>query len=582
MIEPTKRQAVILAADVAGYTRLMGEDEIGTLVALGQFRRGVFQPAVADHDGSVVKNMGDGWLVEFNSAGDAVNCALQIQNNLVDNDLIRLRIGVHVGDVFHQDEDIFGESVNIAARLQEISHPGGIALSAASQKLLDHNIAKDFTDTGVKKLKNINEVIRVYQSGGGAGDISTIDLDQMANLALPSKPSIAVLPFDNMSRDPDQEYFSDGLTEDIITSLSYMRSLFVIARNSSFAFKGQSVNIRDIGDKLGVRYVLEGSVRTAGTRVRVNAQLIEARTAGHIWARRYDRQMEDIFDLQDEITRDIAASVEGQLEVTERAEAAQKPTQSMDAWNCLQRGKWHHYLRTEDHTAKGRQWFEMAIEKDPEFAAAYAGLASCAIQEVFNSYTKDVPGTVRDGFIAGQKAMELDPRDSYVQSSFGGVCIIAGEHSKAIAASRTALNLNPNDARAQSMLALALFLGGNAKEAIPNFQESIRLNPQDRRQTLNFMTLGCCHHVLGELDDAIVNVDLAIEGEDVGIWPHLMRASILADREDHDEATATIAHALTYFPDLTCKIVPTMAPNTHPPYMEVLVDGLRKAGLSEG
>ncbi len=581
MNTPTRRLAAILAADVAGYTRLMSDDEVGTLAALRQFRTELFQPTVSEHGGEVVKNMGDGWLVEFASATEAVNCAIEMQNYLAGTDPIRLRIGIHVGDIFHQDEDIFGEAVNIAARLQEISYPGGIALSEVSKNSLDDKVAKDFTDTGKKNLKNINNAIRVYQSGDGAGNISTIDLGRMANPALPSKPSIAVLPFDNMSRDPEQEYFSDGLSEDIITSLSYVRALFVIARNSSFAFKGQSVNIRDIGEKLGVRYILEGSVRTAGSRVRVNAQLVEARTAGHIWARRYDRQMEDIFDLQDEITRDIAASVEGELEVTERAQAAQKPTQNLDAWNCLQRGKWHHYLRTKEHTAEGRRWFERAIEKDPKFAAAYAGLASCAIQEVFNSYTNDVPSTIRDGFAAGQKAMEFDPRDSYVQSSFGGICIVAGEHNQGVAASRKAMELNPNDARAQSMLALALFLGGNAKEAIPNFQESIRLNPQDRRQTLNFSTLGCCHHDLGELDDAIVNVDLAIEGEDVGIWPHLMRAAILADRGEQQEAEATIDHALTYFPNLTCNIIPTMAPNTHPPYMDILVAGLRKAGLAE-
>ncbi|MEE9589593.1 MAG: adenylate/guanylate cyclase domain-containing protein, partial [Hyphomicrobiaceae bacterium] len=347
----TRKLAAILAADVVGYSRLMGEDEAGTLAALKAHREELVEPKIAEHNGRVVKLMGDGLLAEFGSVVSAVQCAVEIQRAMAERNTdlpegrrIDFRVGINLGDVIVEGEDIYGDGVNIAARLEGLAEPGGICVARNVFDQVKGKVDTAFEDLGERKIKNIAEPLRVYSVRPDNSDRPARAMEDA--LALPQRPSIAVLPFENMSADPEQEFFADGITEDIITELSKFRSLFVIARNSSFAFKGQPTDAKEVSAKLGVRYVVEGGVRRAGNRVRVTAQLIDAVDDKHIWAERYDRDLEDIFAVQDEVTRAIVSTIEPQLGSTERQRARRKPTESLDAWECYQRSLWHLYQYT--------------------------------------------------------------------------------------------------------------------------------------------------------------------------------------------------------------------------------------------
>jgi TolB-like protein/class 3 adenylate cyclase len=343
-----RRLAAILAADVAGYSRLMGVDEEGTLTALKAYRREVIDPKIAEHRGRIVKTTGDRALVEFASAVDAVRCAMEIQRAMTKRSAeipeerrIEFRIGINVGDIIIDEGDIYGDGVNIAARLETLASPGAICLSDHAYQQIKGKLALEVSDMGEQQLKNIAQPVRVYG----------VRLDDAATrpaLSLPDRPSIAVLPFQNMSGDPDQEYFADGMVEDIITALSRMPRLFVIARNSSFTFKGRLVDVKHVGRELGVRYVLEGSVRKAGTRVRITGQLIDASTGMHLWADRFEGALEDIFDLQDQVTMSVVGAIAPQLEQAEIERAKHKPTESLDAYDYFLRGMASYYRRTRE------------------------------------------------------------------------------------------------------------------------------------------------------------------------------------------------------------------------------------------
>jgi adenylate cyclase len=334
----TRRLAAILAADVAGYSRLIGADEDGTLDRLRSVRAEVIDPKIAAHHGRLVKTMGDGLLVEFASVVDALRCATEVQqemtglnSDIADAERIEYRIGIHQGDVVVEDEDIFGDGVNVAARLEGLSDPGGICISARVQEDAAGKLDLSFEDLGEQALKNIARPIRAYRVRTGSGPSATVQ----AALPLPDKPSIAVLPFQNMSGDPEQEYFADGMVEEIITALSKIRWFFVIARNSSFTYKGRAVDMKQVARELGVRYVLEGSVRKGGNRLRITAQLVEAETGNHLWAERYDRDVSDIFAVQDEITERVVAAIEPELYAAENIRSQRKLPESLDAWECV-------------------------------------------------------------------------------------------------------------------------------------------------------------------------------------------------------------------------------------------------------
>ncbi len=369
-----RRLAAILAADVVGYSRLTGVDEEGTIARLRALRRELIDPAIDTHRGRIVKTTGDGILIEFASVVDAVRCAVEVQREITTRNTdvradqrIEFRVGIHIGDVVVDGDDLLGDGVNVAARLEGIAEPGAICLSRAAYEQVHGKLDLVAEDMGEQRLKNIARPMRAYR----------VLLDKGLHkpgpaLPLPDKPSIAVLAFANMSGDPEQEYFSDGLAEDIITSLSHSRSLFVIARNSSFTYKGRAVDVKQIARELGVRYVLEGSVRRGGNRVRVTAQLIDAETGNHIWAERYDRDFADVFAVQDEITQAVAIAIEPTVAEMERQRAVRKPPENLGAWEAYQRGLWHMSRISSEENETAKHFFRRAIECDPNFAAAYA------------------------------------------------------------------------------------------------------------------------------------------------------------------------------------------------------------------
>src|SRR5215475_12684625 len=386
-----RRLAAIFAADVAGYSRQMGVDEVGTLAALKAVRREIVDAAIAAHNGRIFKTTGDGMLVEFASAVDATQCAIEIQRGAAARNAtvqqlqrIEFRIGIHVGDIIVDEDDIFGDGVNIAARLEGIAEPGGICISDDAQRQIRRKVDIAFEDMGPQKLKNIAEPMRAWRLGITASSCAAAPMEAPVEstqaLAIPDKPSIAVLPFQNISGDPVQEYFADGMVEEIITALSKVRWFFVIARNSTFTYKGRAVDVKQAGRELGVRCVLEGSVRKSGNRIRVTAQLVEAETGKHVWAERYDRDLADIFALQDEITEAVTIAIAPAIDDAEQQRAMRKPPGSLDAWAAYQRGLWQVSKFTVEDNSLAEQFFRHAIDLDPTFSGAYGGLATVYAQ----------------------------------------------------------------------------------------------------------------------------------------------------------------------------------------------------------
>jgi adenylate cyclase len=474
-----RRLAAILAADVVGYSRLIGLDEEGTLARLKAIRSGLIDRKIAEHHGRIVKTTGDGILVEFHSVVDALRCANEVQADMAERNAavpaerrIEWRIGINVGDIVVEDGDILGDGVNIAARLEGIAEPGGIYVSARVQEYaagkLD-NVA--FADLGERQLHNIASPVRVYRVSKGVAS--------RASLPLPEKPSIAVLSFTNMSGDPEQEFFAEGIAEDIITVLSKSRSLFVIARNSSFTYKDTTVSVRDIGRELGVRYVLEGSVRKSGNRVRATVQLIEAATGRHLWAERYDRELTDIFAVQDEITTSVTAAIQPAVDRRERERVARKAPESLDAWESYHRGMWHFANIEATENAKARCFFQRAIELDPRFARADAALALTYLNEITlfspDRRTANIPLALEH---AGN-AIKIDVADATAHAALARALWMSGLHAESLAEADLAVRLDPNSAVAHGAQGGARLWGGQPREAITPLQTAIRLSPFD-------------------------------------------------------------------------------------------------------
>jgi TolB-like protein/class 3 adenylate cyclase/Tfp pilus assembly protein PilF len=474
-----RRLAAILAADVVGYSRLMGVDEAGTLAALRARWKDVLTPAVTRHRGRVVKVMGDGVLVEFGSAVDAVECAVAVQagfdgaNEGVPEDRrIDLRIGINLGDVIVEGADIYGDGVNIAARLEGVAEAGGIAVSAKVWAEVQGKVSVRFTDAGEVALKNIAGAVRVYRVApleSEAGDQS--------GSAAPSKPSIAVLPFTNMSGDPDQEFFSDGITEDIITELSRFRDLFVIARNSSFTFKGRAVNVKQVGRELGVTYALEGSVRRAGNRVRITAQLIDCETGSHIWADRFDGELADVFAVQDEITRKIVGMLTVGLENDALERARRKPPESLVAYEHWLRGKRLLWTDGQDNLM-ARRHFENAISIDPGYSRAYSGLAVTWQMEALGFWNADGWRPFYGKALEyGERALELDEADYQAHISIAWPILYQGDYARMKKHIDRAIMLNPNDADTLANASYLLSIYGDADTAVACAEAAAKLNP---------------------------------------------------------------------------------------------------------
>jgi len=450
-----RRLAAILATDVVGYSRLIRADEEGTIAALKALRAALIDPKIAEHHGRIVKLMGDGMLVEFASVVDAVHAALETQQAVIDHNSdipadrrIELRIGINLGDVVIDGDDIQGDGVNLAARLEGMAEPGGICVSGMVYEGVRDRIDVPFEDLGEREVKNLSRPVHVWRwraNGSPASATATVAAD--APLPLPDKPSIAVLPFVNRSGDPEQEIFSDGISEDIITGLSRFRSLFVTARNSTFSYKGAAPKSTEVGAALGVRYVLNGSVRKAGNRIRITAQLIDALTGNHVWADRYDRELDDIFAIQDEITETIVGRIDNEVRASEMDRARRKPPASLDAWELYQRGLWHLNRTTKQDSEEARNFFLKAIERDPSFAAAHAGIAYTCYLEVYHGFGDNPAEWLVQGLAAGEQAVVLDDMDGFTHLALGRVLGLAGhggpqsEFSPRLPQSRAGLEL---------------------------------------------------------------------------------------------------------------------------------------------
>ena len=476
-----RRLAAVLAADVVGYSRLMEADEEGTLARLKQLRKELIEPRIAESQGRTVKLMGDGALVEFPSAVDAVRCAVDIQRiveklneGLPAQQQIAFRIGINLGDIIVDGDDIYGDGVNIAARLEGLSEAGGVCVSGDVYRQVHGKVDAVFDDLGAQQVKNIAEPVHAYAVRP--------PIPRTARAAvLPSdKPSIAVLAFQNMSGDPEQEYFADGIVEDIITALSRMRWLFVIARNSSFTYKGSNVDVRQVGRELGVRYVLEGSIRKGGDRLRITAQLAEAATANHLWAEKYDGALEDVFDLQDQITMSVVGAIAPTLEQAEIERAKSKPTESLDAYDHFLRGMANFYRQTQDATSEAISHFSKAIELDPNFATAFGMAAQCYFWRKANGWMIDRAQEIAEGVRLARRAVELGKDDAIALARGGhSLAHLAGDLDAGIAFIDRALALNPNLAAAWHLGGFLKVFHGEPDTAMKYLAQTMRLSPLD-------------------------------------------------------------------------------------------------------
>ncbi|MDZ4737344.1 MAG: adenylate/guanylate cyclase domain-containing protein [Rhodospirillaceae bacterium] len=581
----TRRLMAILSADVVGYSRLMEANEAGTLAALKRHRAELIDPKIAQYGGRVVSTAGDGLLCEFPSVIDAVQCAVEIQAtmpernaDIPDDRRMQLRIGINLGDVIVEGDDIFGDGVNVAARLETLAEPGGICVSGTVHEHAASKLPYAFEDLGRQTVKNIARPIHAWRVKPAAGAARGMPAGMTEPLPLPDKPSIAVLPFTNMSSDPDQEYFADGISEDLITALSKIRWFFVIARNSTFVYKGQPVDIKEVGDQLGVRYVLEGSVRKSGTRIRITAQLIEAATNRHVWAERYDRDIGDMFALQNEMSEMIANAIEPELSNAERERAARKVPGHLDAWALYQRGLWHHYRFTEADNCEAKRLFGKAIAADPQFAAAYAGLAhACYWDALFGFRNASV--ALAEGFEKARLAVSLDDNDPLAHFAMGRVQTLRCEFADAVGELGRAIELNPNFAHAHYGLGWALILSGRPDAALERIDTAIRLNPRDPSIWTFLGGRALALFLLGQREEAAKSARRSAQSAVAIYLPHVIEAAILADLGRDREAAAAMAMAREINSALSGAMIETAMPLQNPAHRDLYMSSLRKAGL---
>ena len=585
-----RRLAAIFAADMVGYSRLMEADEEGTIARQKAHRRELIDPKIGEYHGRIVKLMGDGMLVEFASVVDAVRCAVEVQQAMAEREAempddlrICYRVGINLGDIVIDGDDILGDGVNVAARLEGLAEPGGICVSDMVQQSVEGKLELTFEDLGTQQVKNIKKPIQVYRVklDGAATPAGDAPMYEKQTLALPDKPSIAVLPFANMSGDPEQEYFSDGITEDIITELSRLRWLFVISRNSSFTYRGKAVDVKRVARELGVHYVLEGSVRRAGNRVRISAQLIDAPADRHVWAQRYDRDLEDIFALQDEIGSQIVSTVNVEIGDTEQERVSRKQPGNLDAWELYQRGMWHLWRLDKPDREEARSFFSKAVDLAPTFASPHAGLSYLGCLDVLFGTTELAPLALAEALQAGTKAVELDDRDAFARFALGRTHGYLGNADAAIAESEKAVQLSPSFALAHYGLGYNRMWFGQAAEAIPAFNTAIRLSPHDPVRWAFYTMKGWCHFQLDEHPVAEAWMRRALQEGSIELWPYLGLAAALVEQGRMAETQVVMGDLARVRPALSVSTVIGMLPHMAADYSERLVAALRAAGLPE-
>jgi adenylate cyclase len=525
----TRRLAAILAADVAGYSRLMGVDEEGTHERLKAHLRELVDPKIAEHRGRVVKNTGDGFLAEFASVLDAVRCAVEVQRGMAERDVntspeqrIEFRAGINLGDVIAEEHDVFGDGVNVAARLESLAEPGGICISRVVRDQVRDKLDYTFEDLGEQQVKNIARPVRVYRVRDRAVPNKQSLPTSPQPLPLPDKPSVAVLPFTNMSADPEQEFFADGMAEDIITALSRYPSLFVIARNSCFTYKGRAVDVKQVGRELGVRYVLEGGLRKAGSSIRVTAQLVEAETGKHVWAERYDRDLTDVFAVQDEITEAVTIAIAPAIADAEQQRAMRKTPASLDAWAAYQRGSWHLSNATAEDNVLAQKFFQQAIDLDPSFAGGYKGLSAVQMNEP-DYEGRGLSETLRSAEALARRAVALDGADAEARSLLATALRRRGDYEGGLAEAERALTISPNLAGAHAARGASLVSVGRLKEGVAATERSIRLDPRRSAARLNQIALALYYS--GEYKAAVEAANRAIRS-----YPQLPQCLSLARR----------------------------------------------------
>ncbi len=585
-----RRLAAILAADMVGYSRLVEADEAGTIARHKAHRKDLIDPSIADHKGRIVKTTGDGLLVEFASAVDAVECAVAVQRAMAAREAgtqadrrIAYRVGINLGDIVIDGDDILGDGVNVAARLEGLAEPGGICLSGLVHQSVRGKLELDCEDLGEQRVKNLAEPVRVFRvrleadADGGAG----AEAARPTPLQLPDKPSIAVLAFENMSGDPEQDYFSDGITEDIITALSKFHWFFVIARNSSFTFKGKAVDVKHVARDLGVRYVLEGSVRKAGGRVRITAQLVDATTGTHVWAERYDRQLEDIFAVQDEITESIVASVGPEFHAAEIARTRRKDTRNLDAWDCVMRAYWHMVRFTKRDNAEAQQLLSEGIELFGGDARILSVLAMSYALDANLGWSESIPQSLSQAAQLAHQAIALDDHDAEAHLALGLAQFVSKQHDDAIRRLERAIDLNPNYATAMGTLGMVLSFTGERDRAFEWLDKALRLSPHDPFRYFYVTCLGFAEFVQQRYDDAIDWAKKAIqESPQVPIARYLLTACYgLTGRSA--EAQTALRELLRVSPGATIGARRNQAPFHNLADMERYIEGLRKAGLPE-
>ena len=619
-----RKISAIFSADVEGYSRLMGDDEVATVRTLENYRN-VMVDLIEQHRGRVVDSPGDNLLAEFGSVVDAVQCAVEIQQilkaknaELPENRKMQFRIGVNLGDVIEEGERIYGDGINIAARIEGLAEGGGICVSGSAYEQIENKLALGYEYLGEHAVKNITKPVRVYRvplepraitekRGGmrrfkkvavataaviilGAGafaiwnyyfrppPMEPASVDKMA-YPLPDKPSIAVLPFTNMSDDPKQEYFSDGITEEIITALSKIPKLFVITRNSTFTYKGKPVKVQQVAEELGVQYVLEGSVRKAGERVRITAQLIDALTGHHLWAERYDRDFKDIFALQDEITKKIITALQIKLTEGEQADIYSRGTDNLEAYLKTMKANWLFLQSTKDGVLKARQLAEEAIALDPDYAFAYRVLGSTHGLTIVLGMSKNPRESLKRAIELFRKAIELDDSLAAAHCALGFWSLYTRQYDTAIAEGKRALELEPNSADVIIGYAAILTFLGEPEEAIPLYKEALRLNPKPPSLYLRF--LGIAFRDSGQYEKAIVQAKKAVEQEPNDLVANVVLTSALSLAGHTEEARAAAKEILRLNPKFSVARWQKRSPHKDRAVVKRYCDGLRKTGLPE-